>query len=77
MFCLHASSGQYYVNPILHVSRYILTALALNDLVTGLFVTVFGIYPSLFECWPLGEEFCQIQVRIVLKLFAIFFVTRI
>ncbi|TRY77252.1 hypothetical protein TCAL_00124, partial [Tigriopus californicus] len=52
---------KFYCKWLRPQPRYILSALALNDLGTGCFVTMFGIYPSLFECWPFGETFCQIQ----------------
>ena len=39
------------------------SAVSANDLCTGALVLASGVYPNLFRCWPLGERFCQIQVR--------------
>lgn len=45
--------------------RYLITSLALNDLAIGLLITPFGALPALFNCWPYGEIFCQIQVKLM------------
>ena len=37
------------------------SAVSANDLCTGALVLASGVYPNLFQCWPLGERFCQIQ----------------
>ena len=44
-------------------TRFMFSAVSANDLCTGALVLASGVYPNLFRCWPLGERFCQIQVR--------------
>ena len=39
----------------------LLVSLALCQLLTGLCVTTWGVYPALTECWPFGRHLCQIQ----------------
>ena len=43
--------------------RIVLTVMSVNDLLFGVFVLAVGVYPALFECWPLGKFVCQFQVR--------------
>jgi len=38
-----------------------MTAASLNDLAQACVMSV-GVYPAIWECWPLGERLCQIQV---------------
>ncbi len=42
--------------------RLIVSSLAANDLCTGLLILIFGVYPNLFQCWPMGETTCKVQV---------------
>ena len=42
---------------------FMFSAVSANDLCTGALVLASGVYPNLFRCWPLGERFCQMQVR--------------
>ena len=39
----------------------LLVSLGLAQLLTGLCVTTWGVYPALTECWPFGRHLCQIQ----------------
>ena len=54
---------RFYVRWIKPQPRFILSAMSLNDIATGILVTSFGVYPALFECWPLGQALCQLQVQ--------------
>lgn len=45
-------------------SRFILCSMVANDLASSILVMGLGIFPAVFQCWPFGERFCQIQVRI-------------
>ena len=42
-------------------ARYLLTSLSMSQLLTGLLITMWGVYPTLTECWPYGKTLCQIQ----------------
>ena len=42
-------------------ARYLLTSLSMSQLLTGLLITMWGVYPTLTECWPHGKTLCQIQ----------------
>lgn len=57
-------NSRRYSKHIHSQPRYLLTSLASNDLAIGLMVTPFGFLPALYRCWPYGELFCQIQVRL-------------
>ena len=39
----------------------LLLSLSLCQLLTGLCVTTWGVYPTLTECWPFGRQLCQLQ----------------
>ena len=42
-------------------TRYLVTSLSSSQLVTGMMITMWGVYPTLTECWPYGEVVCQLQ----------------
>jgi hypothetical protein len=42
-------------------TRYLLTSFSSSQLVTGMLITIWGVYPTLTECWPYGELVCQLQ----------------
>ncbi len=54
---------RYYAKFLRPQPRYLLGAGAANELVNAALVTAVGVYPALFECWPHGKTFCQVQVR--------------
>ena len=60
LIILNKKSYKIHIKP---QPRIILTALALNDLASGVIVLGMGLFPAVFECWPYGELTCQIQVR--------------
>ena len=39
---------------------YLVTSLCVCQLLSGLGVTSWGVYPSLTECWPWGRPLCQV-----------------
>ena len=56
----------YWINssPLRSVpcsSRYLVTSLSSSQLMTGALITLWGVYPSLTECWPYGRLVCQVQ----------------
>ena len=59
LIILNKKSYKIHIKP---QPRIILTALALNDLASGVIVLGMGLFPAVFECWPYGELTCQIQV---------------
>ena len=42
---------------------YLVTSLCVCQLLSGLGVTSWGVYPSLTECWPWGRALCQVTRR--------------
>ena len=42
--------------------RLILLSLSGANLLMEMSVTLFAIYPTLFNCWPYGKWTCQLQV---------------
>ena len=42
-------------------SLLLLVSLSVCQLLTGLCVTSWGVYPTLTECWPFGRNLCQLQ----------------
>ena len=65
LIILNKKSYKVHIRP---QPRIILTALALNDLASGVIVLGMGLFPAVFECWPYGELTCQIQVLFATKL---------
>ena len=57
-----ALNGSYYCNCLRSQPRLIVSSMVVNDLAASVLVVGMGIVPALFECWPYGEKFCQIQV---------------
>jgi hypothetical protein len=57
-----ALNGSYYSKCLRPQPRFILSTMVANDLAASILVMGMGIVPALFECWPYGERFCQIQV---------------
>ena len=47
---------------------YLLVSLSVCQLMTGLGVTAWGVYPSLTECWPFGLMACKVMVSSILTL---------
>ncbi|CAH2084843.1 unnamed protein product [Euphydryas editha] len=54
-------NNRRYIKYIDNQPRYLLTSLALNDLLTGILIAPVALLPALYKCWPYGEIFCQIQ----------------
>ena len=52
--------------------RLILLSLSGANLMMEVSVTLFAIYPTLFNCWPYGKWTCQLQVLMVLITLALF-----
>ena len=50
-----------YKKVIPSTTRYLLTSFSCSQLVTGMLITMWGVYPTLTECWPYGELVCQLQ----------------
>ena len=42
-------------------TRYLLTSFSSSQLATGMLITMWGVYPTLTECWPYGELVCKLQ----------------
>ncbi|XP_040563469.1 trace amine-associated receptor 8b [Lepeophtheirus salmonis] len=57
-------NSEYYSPWIKSQPKYLLGFLAINDLANGVLILGFGMYPAMFECWPYGQFFCQIQALI-------------
>ena len=38
--------------------------LSISQMLTGLLITLWGVYPTLTECWPYGKVMCQVQAVI-------------
>ncbi|XP_014667548.1 PREDICTED: 5-hydroxytryptamine receptor 1A-like [Priapulus caudatus] len=51
--------SDHYRRHMRDQARMLLTSLACTDLAMGVLVTPFCIYPSVYECWPFSEWFCQ------------------
>jgi hypothetical protein len=64
VFLAVLNTDYYKVHGVSVEPRLILSSLAANNLLSGVFVLAFGIYPNLFQCWPLGEDMCRVQVII-------------
>ncbi|XP_076057397.1 trace amine-associated receptor 8c isoform X2 [Oratosquilla oratoria] len=45
--------------------RYLLTSLAVGDLLKGVVVVPLSAYPVLFHCWPYGRHLCALQAVIL------------
>ena len=55
---------KYYSKFTRAQPRHLLTAAALNDVTIAILVLTVGVYPALFECWPMGQALCQVQVTL-------------
>ena len=56
-------NASYYSKCLRPQPRFILGTMIANDLAASILVMGLGIFPAIFECWPYGEKFCQLQVR--------------
>ena len=42
---------------------YLVSSLLVLQLMSGLGVTIWGVFPTLTECWPWGRLACQVSPR--------------
>ena len=42
---------------------YLVSSLLVCQLMSGLGVTIWGVFPTLTECWPWGRLPCQVRIQ--------------
>ncbi|XP_042866236.1 trace amine-associated receptor 1-like [Penaeus japonicus] len=56
-----AVNGRRHVKHLSFQPRYLLTSMALSDLLKGLIVVPLSVYPTLYHCFPYPRLLCAVQ----------------
>ena len=50
-----------YFSLVPRPTLYLVSSLLVLQLMSGLGVTIWGVFPTLTECWPWGRLACQVS----------------